>query len=133
MEHRCDHRKYISCEITIKDRKLGKLKGKVRNISLSGMLVDVGEGPQQINTIVEVSFPVEACGGTSQCRAKAMVVHQQSGSLGLMFSELDSSVRQMLRKMLYGYATVAERAYLYQGYKATHIANPGKNLRASSY
>jgi hypothetical protein len=97
------------------------------------MLVDIGEDSQQINTIVEVSFPVEACGGTSQCRAKAMVVHQQSGCLGLMFSELDSSVRQMLRKMLYGYATVAERAYLYQGHKATHSADPLKNLRASSY
>jgi hypothetical protein len=133
MEHRCDHRKLLSCEITIKDRKLGKLKGKVRNISLSGMLVDIGEDSQQINTIVEVSFPVEACGGTSHCRAKAMVVHQQSGCLGLMFSELDSSVRQMLRKMLYGYATVAERAYLYQGHKATHSADPLKNLRASSY
>jgi c-di-GMP-binding flagellar brake protein YcgR len=130
MEHRCDHRKLISCEITIKDRKLGKLKGKVRNISLSGMLVDVGEDSQQINTIVEVSFPVEACGGTSQCRAKAMVVHQQSGCLGLMFSELDSSIRQMLRKMLYGYATVAERAYLYQGQNAIHSVDPVKNLRA---
>ncbi|MCG7985542.1 MAG: PilZ domain-containing protein [Candidatus Thiodiazotropha lotti] len=133
MEHRCDHRKLLSCEITIKDRNLGKLKGKVRNISLSGMLVDIGEDSQQINTIVEVSFPVEACGGTSQCRAKAMVVHQQSGCLGLMFSELDSSVRQMLRKALYGYATVAERAYLYQGYKTTRNPDPVKSLRASTY
>lgn len=119
MEHRCDHRKLISCEIIIQDRKLGRMKGIIRNISLSGMLIDIGESSQQLSTIVEVSFPVEACGGTSQCRAKAMVVHQQSGCLGLMFSELDASVRQMLRKMLYGYATVAERAYLYQGYSGS--------------
>jgi hypothetical protein len=82
------------------------------------MLVDIGESAQRINKIVEVSFPIDACGGTSHCRAKAMVVHKQSNCLGLMFSELDAGVRQMLRKMLYGYATVTERAYLYQGYKS---------------
>jgi hypothetical protein len=118
MEHRCDHRKLLSCEITINDRKLGKIKGKVRNISLSGMLVDIGESEQHINKIIEISFPIEVCGGTSHCRAKAMVVHKQPGCLGLMFSELDAGVRQMLRKILYGYATVTERAYLYQGYKS---------------
>ncbi|MES9831440.1 MAG: PilZ domain-containing protein [Candidatus Thiodiazotropha sp. LLP2] len=119
MEHRCDHRKLISCEIIINDRKLGRMKGKIRNISLSGMLIDIGESSQQLSTIVEVSFPVKACGGTNQCKTKAMVVHQQSGCLGLMFSELDAKVRQMLRKTLYGYATVAERAYLYQGYSGS--------------
>ena len=130
MEHRCDHRKLLSCEIIINDRNLGRLKGKIRNISLSGMLVDIGDSSQQMNRIIEVSFPVDACGGTSQCRAKAMVVHQQSGCLGLMFSELDAGVRQMLRKMLYGYATVAERAYLYQGYKGnTH--DTAKSVRAT--
>jgi hypothetical protein len=33
-----------------------------------------------------------------------------------MFSEMDAGVRQMLRKLLYGYATVAERAYIHTGY-----------------
>ncbi|MCU7921856.1 MAG: PilZ domain-containing protein [Candidatus Thiodiazotropha sp. (ex Dulcina madagascariensis)] len=119
MEHRRDHRKFVSVEIVINDRNVGKLKGKIRNISLSGILVDIGDSSQQLSTIVDVSFPVCACGGTNQCQAKALVVHQQSGCLGLMFSELDAGVRQMLRKMLYGYATVAERAYLYQGFKDT--------------
>ena len=132
MEHRCDHRKLISCEITLSDRKLGTMRGKVRNISLSGMLIDIGESAQQPNTIVEVSFPLEICGGISQCRAKAMVVHQKSGCLGLMFSELDPTVRQMLRKMLYGYATVAERAYLYQGYNSQD-RDRGNDLSAASY
>jgi hypothetical protein len=61
-----------------------------------------------------------------------MVVHQQAGCLGLMFSELDAGVRQMLRKMLYGYATVAERAYLYQGYKTSDQSSP-KEMSASGY
>ncbi|MCU7871189.1 MAG: PilZ domain-containing protein [Candidatus Thiodiazotropha sp. (ex Lucinoma borealis)] len=124
MEHRRDHRKLLSLEIVINDRNLGRLNGKIRNISLSGMLVDIGDSSQQLNTIVDVSFPVEACGGTNQCQAKAYVVHQQSGCLGLMFSELDAGVRQMLRKMLYGYATVAERAYMYQGYSGTSHTLP---------
>jgi len=78
------------------------------------MLVDIGETPLGLNTIIDISFPV-ICGDESRdCKAKAYVVHQQSGSLGLMFSEIDSDVRQILRKLLYGYATVAERAYLAQ-------------------
>jgi hypothetical protein len=114
MEHRCDHRKLLSLEIVINDRHHGKIKGRTRNVSLSGMLIDVGETSLGLNTIIDISFPV-ICGEESRkCRAKAYVVHQQSGSLGLMFSEIDSDVRQMLRKLLFGYATVAERAFLSQ-------------------
>ncbi len=78
------------------------------------MLIDIGETSLGLNTIIDISFPV-ICGEESRkCSAKAYVVHQQSGSLGLMFSEIDSDVRQMLRKLLFGYATVAERAFLSQ-------------------
>jgi c-di-GMP-binding flagellar brake protein YcgR len=119
MEHRRDHRKLLSLEIVINDRNHGKIHGKIRNISLSGMLVDLGDSSHQLTPIVDVTFPVDTCGCQKQCHAKAFIVHQQSGSLGLMFSELDAGVRQMLRKMLYGYATVAERAYLYHEYSDT--------------
>ena len=114
MEHRCDHRKLLSLEIVLNDRDAGDIKGKTRNVSLSGMLVEVGETQMKLNTIIDISFPV-VCGEISRdCKAKAYVVHQQSGSVGLMFSEIDSDVRQMLRKLLYGYATLSERAYLSQ-------------------
>ncbi len=116
MEHRCEHRKLIACEITIVDRDLGELKGRIRNISLSGMLVDLGDSSLHLNKIIYVTFPMEDCGDNAQCHAKAMVVHQQAGCLGLMFSELDPGVRQMLRKKLYGYATLSERAYRVHGY-----------------
>ncbi|MBT2969338.1 MAG: hypothetical protein B6D72_11460 [gamma proteobacterium symbiont of Ctena orbiculata] len=119
MEHRRDHRKLLSSEIVIIDRNHGEIQGKIRNISLSGMLVDIGDNLHRLNPIVDVTFPVESCGCQKQCQAKAFIVHQQSGCLGLMFSELDAGVRQMLRKMLYGYATVAERAYMYHGYSDT--------------
>ena len=111
MEHRCGNRKLVSLEIVINDRILGKIKGRTRNISLSGMLVDIGETSVAANTIIDISFPVECGDDPQKCRAKAYVVHRQCGSLGLMFSEIDSDVRQMLRKLLYGYATLAERAY----------------------
>jgi hypothetical protein len=114
MEHRCDHRKLLTQEIVLNDRNLGEIKGRTRNISLSGMLVDIGDAPMSLNTIIEISFPVE-CGQLSrQCTVKAFVVHKQCGSVGLLFSEIDSDVRQMLRKLLYGYATVSERAHLSQ-------------------
>jgi hypothetical protein len=80
------------------------------------MLVDIGDSSQHLNPVVEVTFSLESCGGDKQCRTKAFIVHKQSGCLGLMFSEMDAGVRQMLRKILYGYATVAERAYMHAGY-----------------
>ncbi len=114
MEHRCDHRKLLTLEIVLNDLDAGEIRGKTRNVSLSGMLVDIGDAPLRLNTIIDISFPV-VCGEISRnCKAKAFVVHQQSGSVGLMFSEIDSDVRQMLRKLLYGYATLSERAYLSQ-------------------
>jgi hypothetical protein len=78
------------------------------------MLIDVGEVPIGLNTIMDISFPVVCDDFSRNCRAKAFVVHQQGGYLGLMFSEIDSDVRQMLRKLLYGYATVSERVQLSQ-------------------
>jgi hypothetical protein len=86
------------------------------------MLVDIGETPMRLNTIIDISFPV-VCGKESRdCKTKAFVVHQQAGSLGLMFSEIDSDIRQMLRKLLYGYATLSERAYLSQRQQKTAIS-----------
>jgi hypothetical protein len=114
MEHRCDHRKIFALEIVINDRDAGEIRGKTRNVSLSGMLVDISDMPIQLNPIINISFPVECGEIIRACTAKAFVVHQHSGSVGLMFSEIDSDVRQMLRKLLYGYATVSERAYLSQ-------------------
>jgi hypothetical protein len=122
MEHRCDHRKLLTLEIVLNDRDVGEIRGKTRNVSLSGMLVDIGETPMRLNTIIDISFPV-VCGKESRdCKTKAFVVHQQAGSLGLMFSEIDSDIRQMLRKLLYGYATLSERAYLSQRQQKTAIS-----------
>ncbi|MGD8907740.1 MAG: PilZ domain-containing protein [Chromatiales bacterium] len=114
MEHRCDHRKLLTLEIVLNDRDAGEIRGKSRNVSLSGMLVDISDMSMRLNTIIDISFPVECGESIRACTAKVFVVHQKSGCVGLMFSEIDSDVRQMLRKLLYGYATVSERAYLAQ-------------------
>jgi hypothetical protein len=111
MEHRCDHRKLLTLEIIINDRRQGIIKGKTRNVSLSGMLVDISDTPLTLNTIIDVSFPVVYGGESRSCSAKAYVVHQQGASVGLMFSDVDSGVRQMLRKLIFGYATTAERVH----------------------
>lgn len=112
MEHRCDHRKLLALDIHITDRHTKDISAITRNVSLSGMLVDLGETSVKLDTIVDVSFPVVCGEFTQDCKAKALVVYQHDGRAGLMFSEIDTSVRQMLRKLLYGYATPAERAHL---------------------
>ncbi len=122
MEHRCNHRKLLTLEIVLNDRVAGEIRGKTRNVSLSGMLVDIGESPLSLNTIIDISFPVVCNGMSRKCTAKAYVVHQQAGSVGLMFSEIDSDIRQMLRKLIYGYATLSERAY--QSQRRQEISAP---------
>ena len=56
MEHRCNHRKLLTLEIVLNDRVAGEIRGKTRNVSLSGMLVDIGESPLSLNTIIDISF-----------------------------------------------------------------------------
>lgn len=114
MEHRYDHRKLLTLDIVLNDREAGEIRGKTRNISLNGMMVDIGETPIRLNAIVDISFPLKCGEFSHNCMVKAFVVHQQSGCIGLMFSEIDSNVRQMMRKLIFGYATVSERAFLTQ-------------------
>ncbi|USF86346.1 PilZ domain-containing protein [Candidatus Endoriftia persephone] len=111
MEHRCNQRKPMSINVVLNYRNLGLVTGRTRNLSLGGMFIDIGVIKLSRNAVVELSFPVACGSGTQQCKAKALVVHHGSDGVGLMFCEMDSKVRQMLRMVLFGYATVSQRAY----------------------
>ena len=124
MEDRYNQRKALSLEIMLSVRELGLMSGTTRNVSLGGMSVDIGRISLEKNQLVDIVFPVNCGDESRQCKAKAMVAHSSLGNIGLMFSELDSNVTQMLRKLLFGYATVSQRAYLAQNISdSRHAAN----------
>ena len=114
VEDRYNQRKALSLDIMLSVRDLGLMSGKTRNVSLGGMSVDIGRISLEKDRLVDIVFPVNCGDESRQCKARAVVAHSSLGDIGLMFSELDSNVTQMLRKLLFGYATVSQRTYLAQ-------------------
>lgn len=104
MEHRCAVRKPIALNVTLNYRGLGLISGKTQDVGLGGMFINVGRVQLAINALVEITFPVKCPTKSVQCKAKALVVHHRADGVGLMFSELDTNVRQMLRRILNGQA-----------------------------
>lgn len=114
MNQRYDQRKPLSLAITLAVAGKGALSGKTTDISLGGMAVDVAGASLNPFDCVDVIFDVDCGDQVRECKASAVVMHSRKGRSGLAFSELDSNVKQMLRKLLFGYATVSQRAYLAQ-------------------
>jgi c-di-GMP-binding flagellar brake protein YcgR len=121
MNQRYEQRKSLSLDITIAVEGKGKLSGRTMDISLGGMAVDIGRDWLEPCDCVDIIFNVDCGEQVRQCRASAVVMHSRVGYSGLAFSELDSTVKQMLRKRLFGYATVSQRAYLAQ----SHVERAG--------
>ena len=79
-----------------------------------GMSVDICQFRLGRQQQVDIAFQVNCGDQVRQCKAKGVVVHSRKGTVGLRFKGLDSCVRQMLRRRLFGYATVSQRTYLAQ-------------------
>jgi hypothetical protein len=95
------------------------------DVSLGGVTIDLGSDNLQVRQKVLVSFSVRCGNQNRSCSTEAVVVYAEQDHSGLNFTTLDSSVTQMLRHFLFGYATVAQRAYLNQwglGEKGNHQA-----------
>ncbi len=107
MEHRCAVRKPIALDVTLNYRGLGLISGKTQDVGLGGMFINVGRVQLAINALVDITFPVKCPTKSMQCKAKALVVHHRADGVGLMFSELDTNVRQMLRRVLNGQVDTA--------------------------
>jgi len=114
MEKRFNQRKPFAIRIKLDVPNKGLMDASTLDMSLGGMSVDLGLILLAQNEIVNVTFLVDCGDEARQCMAKAVVAHNQLGRIGLTFRDLDSKVKQMLRKELFGYATVSQRAYLAQ-------------------
>lgn len=121
MENRYCERKSLSFKIELSAHELKTLGGKTLDISLGGLSVDLkGVVKLNIGELVEVVFPIKCGNETCEFKAKAEVVHLNGDRLGLKFQRIDSCVVQKLRRILFGYATLTQRAVLDQGFCKTN-------------
>ena len=116
MNQRYEQRKSLALDITLAVEGKGQFRGRTMDISLGGMAVDMGHRQLEPFDCVNIIFNVDCGDEARKCQASAIVMHSHSGCSGLAFSEMDSNVKQMLRKLLFGYATVSQRAYLAQSH-----------------
>jgi hypothetical protein len=89
MEHRCGTRHSLPAVVTLYPRFGGALRALVRDISISGMFVelDSGRGTMPMQSLVEIELPKATTGGRCT-RCLAMVARATQGGLGLMFDRL---------------------------------------------
>ena len=89
MEHRCGTRQQLPAVITLYPRMGGAVRAWVRDVSISGMFVELDTGagtiPPQSLVEIEMSRP-DMAGRRSRCLA--MVARETADGLGLMFDRL---------------------------------------------
>ncbi|PLY15685.1 MAG: hypothetical protein C0631_06055 [Sedimenticola sp.] len=101
IEHRYSLRRPIEAEVVLNFRALGLVRGKVRDLGVGGMFVDLGCVQLPLNALVEVSLLLDCRATGEAIRAEAMVVHQAGGGVGLMFRDLDPQCHMFLHDMVY--------------------------------
>ena len=90
MEHRCGTRQTVPALTTLYPRLSGPVRGRVRDVSISGMFVETRATPQAfpLQSLVEVELVVPGPSGPRRCRCLAMVARATLDGIGLMFDRL---------------------------------------------
>jgi hypothetical protein len=84
----------------IESRPGDRIPGRIRNISLGGVFVELGARRPALNAIVDLSFSVPLNGGSHPCRISAMVVQRTDRGVGVMFEDLAADTRAVLKTLI---------------------------------
>jgi hypothetical protein len=98
MEHRCSARKPFKFQLLIYKNGLPVQSGVSRNLGLGGVYVEVGGCEWRKHECLEIEF-LDA--GRAGMRLPAVVVHQSSQGVGLMFDGISAEQRRELRVLLF--------------------------------
>lgn len=103
IDHRYSLRRTVNSEVVLKYRALGLVHGRVKDLGVGGMFVDLGRVQLPLNAVVEVSLFCKNIqkGHHQTYSAEAMVVHQSDGGIGLMFLDLDPQCQIFLHDLVY--------------------------------
>lgn len=102
MEHRYTERKPVDFTVVISCPRVGLFRGRARDVSLGGMLVQ--SECVMIPLYAPVVVSIQSDPGQPQCcvQAQGMVIHQHGTAFGLMFDDLSPECMTALRDLLSG-------------------------------
>ncbi|MCG8427499.1 MAG: PilZ domain-containing protein [Chromatiales bacterium] len=109
IEHRHSRRRPIEAEVILNYRSLGLIHGKSKNLSRGGLFVDLGCVQLPLNAMVGVALMLAGEDHPRTVSADAMIVHQASGGVGLMFRYLDRPSEVLINELIHieSHSTVA--------------------------
>jgi hypothetical protein len=102
VEHRYGSRTGVGTVVEIRCHDRKTLVGRVRNVGLGGMYIDLGREGLPLNLPVHLRFALETGGPPRPCAADGIVVHREPGGCGVMFSALDGDTLEALDGLLHG-------------------------------
>lgn len=110
MEHRWGRRKPVELDVTIDCRHHKRIRGRIRDVSSSGIFFAAPVDGLPLNSLVELIFTLHDQGVAQVHRVKAMVTRIAPDGMGLMFGELKPPEISMLLAASHGHdARVAAR------------------------
>jgi hypothetical protein len=87
MEHRWNARAEVNATITVHLQNFGATQAIVKNISRTGMLLDIRQFNLARGGVVELAYTVARKLEREIVRLKALIVHGGDGRAGIMFIE----------------------------------------------
>ncbi len=102
MDLRNSPRRQVELNTTLNYRSLGLVQGRIRDIGMGGMFVDIGRIQLPVNAVLEVSLMIESAKMVVPMTVEAMVVRCAEKGVGLMFDELDGEVHKALTQLVFG-------------------------------
>jgi hypothetical protein len=88
MEHRCGNRHPLRTLVVLHTTGGIPVRGHTREVSISGMFVDVAPEHFSANSVIDIELTVPGTTGLRRYRWQAMVVRRTGDGVGLMFDRL---------------------------------------------
>ncbi len=88
MEHRCGNRHPLRTLVVLYAAGGAAVRGHTREVSISGMFVDVASAHFVTNSVIDIELTVAGTSGLRSYRWQAMVVRRTGEGVGLMFDRL---------------------------------------------
>jgi hypothetical protein len=86
MERRYEPRTQIDSSVLIFHKKVGCIKGFVKNFSLHGLLVDTEQSTLPKGSVVELAGPASWSFKSRNGLPKGLIIHSKDGKAGLMLT-----------------------------------------------
>lgn len=95
MERRYNPRARINSSVLIFHKKMGCIKGLVKNISTNGMYIETGQYALPKGSVIELAGPASWKLKSRTGLPKGLVIHSEDGKLGLLLTAGSGEIAEM--------------------------------------